>query len=527
MNAKPTAPPRGTSLYDYCQGVINGAYAVKPDVEKSIEAGEFVDAADWASQRLTEWHPTKNGDLTPRDVAASTDKMVWRQKNCHGVLHEWEAQVRTIANGIGCSVCSGRTVQQGVNDLATLNPALAAEWHPTKNGDLTPQQVTARTNKKVWWRKNCDGTLHEWKATTANRAIWDGCSVCHGKTVQQGVNDLATLNPALAAEWHPTKNGDLTPQQVTARTNKKVWWKKECVAGSLSHEWQATVENRSHGFGCSVCHGKTVQQGVNDLATLNPALAAEWHPTKNGDLTPQQVASRSRKKVWWKKECVAGGLSHEWQATIGERYAGNGCAVCHGKQVHKGVNDLATVNPAIAAEWHPTKNGDLTPDQFTAASNKTAWWVCNCGYEWKAQILGRYQGYGCSSCAVSGYDPSKTGFLYVVYHDALGAWKVGIANNLERRLKQHRLSGFAVDEAATVENTGDFIQRLETEILHLIFKTNGAVSLKDAGNDQFASSGYTETWLASSFTPSGIVNGDCQAMLDWMIATQRDLDWAT
>ena len=36
------------------------------------------------------------------------------------------------------------------------------------------------------------------------------------------------------------------------------------------------------------------------LVTVNPDLAKEWHPTKNGDLTPENVFSKSGKKVWWK-----------------------------------------------------------------------------------------------------------------------------------------------------------------------------------------------------------------------------------
>ncbi len=37
---------------------------------------------------------------------------------------------------------------------------------------------------------------------------------------------------------------------------------------------------------------------------------------------------------------------------------------------------LAEVNPALAKEWHPTKNGDLTPFDFAAKSNKKVWWKC-------------------------------------------------------------------------------------------------------------------------------------------------------
>jgi len=34
-----------------------------------------------------------------------------------------------------------------------------------------------------------------------------------------------------------------------------------------------------------------------NLQTINPKLSREWHPTKNGDLTPADVAPKSGKKV--------------------------------------------------------------------------------------------------------------------------------------------------------------------------------------------------------------------------------------
>ena len=32
--------------------------------------------------------------------------------------------------------------------------------------------------------------------------------------------------------------------------------------------------------------------------------------------------------------------------------------------------------PEIAKEWHPTLNGDLTPDKVSYGSNKIIWWQC-------------------------------------------------------------------------------------------------------------------------------------------------------
>ncbi|MGY8918550.1 MAG: zinc-ribbon domain-containing protein, partial [Flavobacteriales bacterium] len=66
---------------------------------------------------------------------------------------------------------------------------------------------------------------------------------------------LAEVNPELAKQWHPTKNGDLTHSDVTSTASKKVWWK--CGKGD-DHEWEATIVNRSKGSGCSICSGHKV-----------------------------------------------------------------------------------------------------------------------------------------------------------------------------------------------------------------------------------------------------------------------------
>jgi len=55
-------------------------------------------------------------------------------------------------NGCGGPYCSGKYVIIGETDLATVMPDLAAEWHPFKNGDLKPKDVTLGSSKKVWWQ---------------------------------------------------------------------------------------------------------------------------------------------------------------------------------------------------------------------------------------------------------------------------------------------------------------------------------------------------------------------------------------
>ena len=127
--------------------------------------------------------------------------------------------------------------------------------------------------------------------------------------------------PDILAQWHPTKNGDLSPDQVVAGSHQKAWWK--CPKGP-DHEWEATLSNRTRGTGCPCCAGQMVSV-TNSLASLYPDLATHWHPTKNSDLTPDQVVVGSGKKCWWK--CPEG-PDHEWEATLDSRNRGSGCPRC-------------------------------------------------------------------------------------------------------------------------------------------------------------------------------------------------------
>ena len=134
--------------------------------------------------------------------------------------------------------------------LSIVYPELAREWHPTKNGGLTADSVTLGSNKKVWWLGKCG---HEWEAVIYKRVNGRGCPYCSGKRVLKGFNDLGTKNPELAKEWHPTKNGDLTPYDVTSGSSKKVWWLGKC-----GHEWEASIVNRSRlESGCPFCRKRS------------------------------------------------------------------------------------------------------------------------------------------------------------------------------------------------------------------------------------------------------------------------------
>ena len=330
-----------------------------------------------------EWNYEKNGNIKPEHFSANSGKKVWWRCSKG---HEWQATISSRNTGHGCPYCAGKKVLKGFNDLLTVNPFVAKEWDYEKNDNLKPENFTANSNKRVWWK--CSKG-HEWLATIANRNDGYGCPYCSGRYAVKGEDDLLTVNPTLAKEWNYEKNGNLKPENFTEKSGQKVWWK--CDKG---HEWQSRIADRNRGRGCPYCSGRYTIKGENDLQTVNPVLAKEWNYEKNNGLTPADVMSNSGKKVWWK--CSNG---HEWQTTISHRTIGSGCPYCAGQKVIKGENDLQTVNPTLANEWNYEKNDGLTPLDVRPSSGKKVWWKCREGHEWQATINHRNNGNGCPICA--------------------------------------------------------------------------------------------------------------------------------
>lgn len=268
--------------------------------------------------------------------------------------------------------------------LSRSYPKLCREWHPTANLPLTPDQVVPGSGKRVWWRCKYG---HEWQTRIEHRAKSNSnCPYCARQRATKE-NNLAVVSPAIAAEWHPEKNGELVPADVLPKSNKKVWWR--CSAG---HEWLTAVAKRTEGTRCPYC-AHSLPSAEFNLATEFPDIAAELHQTKNGRLPADQVLPSAAKRVWW--HCPNG---HDYEATPNKRTSGGGCPYCSNQRLGYG-NSLADRFPEIANEWHPTKNEQLAPNQVVFGSNRKIWWQCARGHEWQTQINSRTRDKtGCPKC---------------------------------------------------------------------------------------------------------------------------------
>jgi hypothetical protein len=360
--------------------VTNSLAALHPDI-----------AAEWDYER--NWDEKNNRALTPDEFPAGSSKKVhWKCEK--GPDHRWEAIISTRTQAkirSGCPCCSGRKASV-TNNVARF-PELVAQWHP--DNLLTPDKVVGKSEKEVSWICLTD-PAHVWEAPVASRfnkrGGIRGCPFCLNHRASP-TNNLAVLYPEIAAEWHPTKNGDLTPDQVLPNSEKRVWWK--CPKGP-DHEWPAWIQNRRKGDGCPCCGNR--QLSVTNCLANFPDVAAQWHPTKNGNVTPRDVIATSGTKYVWK--CPQG-PDHEWDATPRNRTEKrSGCPYCRGLRPSV-TNSLLSLHPMIAAEWHPTENGDRTPDTVVAGSNKSYWWQCarDPSHVWKAVVASRTaRGTGCPLC---------------------------------------------------------------------------------------------------------------------------------
>jgi hypothetical protein len=247
--------------------------------------------------------------------------------------------------------------------LLYTHPHLASEWDSEANAPLGPGDVTANSHKKVWWR--CEkASDHKWQAIIQNRAK-NGTTCpccCNRKTVAS--NCLQTTHPDLCKEWCVDKN-TITPTEVTAGSNIKVWW--QCSKHS-DHCWLLSIITRVRKkTGCPLCAGKQASSSNN--LNMYPEIASEWDVEKNGKL-PSKIPTGSRLSGWW---ICSSNPEHKWQNSVNNRVSKkHKCPYCAGKKADKNTS-LKSLYPELMEEWD---DPDIDPSTILPNSHKKVWWKC-------------------------------------------------------------------------------------------------------------------------------------------------------
>ncbi|MBQ7223193.1 MAG: DUF559 domain-containing protein [Erysipelotrichaceae bacterium] len=404
-----TASSTGRKVYWLCKK--NHSYLMTPAARTNQKQGcpycsgkrvlvGFNDLESNYPEIAVLWDKEKNGDLTPKDVLKGSHSRVWWKCFECGKSYEMSIYGRTKNKHLVCTACSKRissgnkvkNMKAAGNTFAALEPDLAKEWHPTKNGVLTPNDFTRASSEKVWWL--CPRCGNEWKKSIHLRSKGQGCPEC--------AKAYRTSEPEQMVYYYVRKHFDDAVNSyrsdVLGRQEIDIYipslklgieydgsrWHK-----SILKDLKKTEQLKSLGIDLV----RIREKGCEELFDGSFIIVTEggYKNYHELDKSISQLFDYINKKY---------NLSIEPDVDC-QRDVGIVSEIMKSKMEK---SSFAAVRPDLIEEWHPTKNGYLTPYNTVATSNrKRIWWKCSvCGYEWQAVPASRYaraEGHGCPNCA--------------------------------------------------------------------------------------------------------------------------------
>ncbi|MFC4555405.1 zinc-ribbon domain-containing protein [Georgenia faecalis] len=307
----------------------------------------------WDHERNTaeEWATTR-----PR----ARREVWWRCPEC---LDPFQARVLDMANSAQCPVCEPkrRAAYQAQYERYKRTPVaavpeLAAAWAD----DADPATVPVAGEWKLR-RFRCPQGHHP--RISPLTYLESGCPHCRARrTAEEKLAALEVdpgafgMNPEIAAQWHPTKNGKLSVERTSPTSRRTVWWREE----SCGHEWQATPADREKGQRLRCPHCRTI---LDSLAYHFPLLATQWAP--ENPVSAWHVRPTAVLAFLPRWQCPQDS-SHTWQSPVGSRTVGSGCPMC--KEAGKSAIELEMLEAARSHFGNATSGRPLRDQAFTARS---------------------------------------------------------------------------------------------------------------------------------------------------------------
>lgn len=337
-----------------------------------------------------------------------------------------------------------------------INSELINDWNWKKNNELElyPDKLTLGSNKKVWWICNFG---HEWESEIYNRDNGNGCPYCSGRFAITGFNDLKTLRPDLIQEWDWDKNNKIGiyPAKLSTGSHVKAWWTCRFCGSSIF----VSIKERTKANSCPNCssEAKTSMSEIKLYYYLKKYFSDAIHSYNDkfnrlseldiyipsikcgieydGMLFHKDIERDMRKDIVcqelninlvrirepgcpkYESNCEFIYLKNISDSALSDVIKcilvklGINSPVVNFKDNITEINNLImskikdnslqALFPNIAAQWHSTKNGKMTPDMVSYGSSKKVWWLCNkCKNEWYTSVANRTCcNRGCPACA--------------------------------------------------------------------------------------------------------------------------------
>lgn len=405
---------------------------------------------------MQEWYFIENEKLGlfPEKLSLGNDscKPYWKCKECG---HIWQAVIYHRNKGKGCPKCA--IIKRAKSRLLTMinksgsvsskYPEWLNEWDYEKNIEVNPENLTHRSNKKVWWK--CNKCGNEWQSSPNERARGRGCPHCglldgakkQKATKLKKTTPLAISHPELLNEWDWEKN-NIDPYTISAGNHYKAHW----ICGKCNNQWQERVYARKKGSGCPYCSNvkkyslpeKIIyfyikKQFIDAVENYKP----EFLTPKELDIfiPSQKVAieydgERYHKDIqedlYKNKLCKENGIelirirepkcpnlsigSNYIMSTLKDylgaikyvfQYLNQNTSITQ-QDVDNDIidvlasirtneleNSLAAKYPNLVLEWDFDRNGNLLPEKISTNSNIKVNWICRNGHHFQMVISKR------------------------------------------------------------------------------------------------------------------------------------------
>ena len=364
-----------------------------------------------SQERAKFWHPTKNGDLMPKNFTIKSGKKCCFK--CDKCKHDFDSTPRGIYKGSWCPYCSipskklceDETCKHCL-DKSFASHEKAENWHPTKN-NKNPREVLKGSSQNYWF--TCSNCEHDYDMLLPNVVKNQGCPYCSGRRRCNDKNCKHCFENSFASHekskfWHPIKNGNTKPRDVATSCDSKYCFK----CGNCQHDFYISLSNIKAGCWCSyccnpchkLCEDESCEHCFNNSFASNEK-SKFWHPTKNDNIKPRDLVKGSQTFCWFKcDDC-----NHDFETRLDYVHRGGWCPYCCypcrklcNKNNCKHCFDNSFASNEKSKFWHPTKN-TKTPRDILKGSNQKYWFkCCNCKHDFETTLYQVKQGGWCPYC---------------------------------------------------------------------------------------------------------------------------------
>ena len=373
-----------------------------------------------------------------------------------------EAEGERTDNGKGGSVrkCWNFSDKTGKAWITPSGNSKHRFWHPTLNGDRTPENTPAYWHDKIWFR--CDKCPHDFASplsrisgqgswcpycnTGRKRLCQDtGCAWCKRASFA-GCLLETPLGNAVVEQWHPVLNLPDTPRTVapfsrfsaffTCDICGHVFRSQICVvsSGSWCSYCSEPPKQLCQEPACKACYKKSFASS-DILTPLGNSVVRCWHPALNGDRTPRNTLKAAKDAVAF--ECDKCG--HTFRSTLSHIAEGKWCPFCRGNDVceddeckacyHNSFASFKGVTPSgnlVVSRWDTDQNGTLRPRDVRMSSARRATFACDkCPHTFDKLIatITSYNRPWCPyCCSFSGQLCDSADCAYC-FNNSLASWK--------------------------------------------------------------------------------------------------------